>query len=64
MAEHRGSIEGGGVAGMMTSVAECTQAILEREQKMMDGATRAVRRAMRPSPSGGRTAARRARRAR
>jgi hypothetical protein len=49
----------------MTTVAEGTQAMLERNQKMMDTATNAVRRAMRPAPARGRSsAARRSRRAR
>jgi iron-sulfur cluster repair protein YtfE (RIC family) len=51
MTEHRDSIEGGGVTGVMTTVAEGTQAMVERNQKMMDTATNAVRRAMRPSAS-------------
>jgi hypothetical protein len=67
MQDHRDSISRGGVLGMMTSVAEGTQAVLEGEQRLMDTATSAVRRAIRPSPSArpGRSArSARARRAR
>jgi hemerythrin-like domain-containing protein len=47
---HRESLRGGGVLGVVTGIAEGTQAMIEREQDMMDRATNAMRRAMNPSP--------------
>jgi hypothetical protein len=61
MQGHRDSVRGRGLVGVMTSVAEGTQAVIEGEQRLMDTATNVMRRAMRPAPPRRRTAPRRTR---